>query len=25
LNKILLPETGKTLIADLLFTKYLYQ
>ncbi|MFA0125451.1 flagellar basal body-associated protein FliL, partial [Vibrio sp. 10N.261.48.A2] len=22
---ILLPETGKTLIADLLFTKYLYQ
>ncbi|WP_162045381.1 flagellar basal body-associated protein FliL [Vibrio taketomensis] len=25
LNAILLPETGKTLIADLLFTKYLYQ
>lgn len=25
LNTILLPETGKTLIADLLFTKYLYQ
>ncbi|MEZ9317233.1 flagellar basal body-associated protein FliL [Vibrio lentus] len=25
LNKILLPETGKTIIADLLFTKYLYQ
>ncbi|MDN3615498.1 flagellar basal body-associated protein FliL [Vibrio gallaecicus] len=25
LNKILLPETGKTVIADLLFTKYLYQ
>ena len=25
LNKILLIETGKTLIADLLFTKYLYQ
>ncbi|CAH6824812.1 Flagellar biosynthesis protein fliL [Vibrio chagasii] len=25
LNKILLPETGKNLIADLLFTKYLYQ
>ncbi|MDN3700712.1 flagellar basal body-associated protein FliL [Vibrio artabrorum] len=25
LNEILLPETGKTLIADLLFTKYLYQ
>ncbi|MDF2155982.1 flagellar basal body-associated protein FliL [Vibrio sp. CAU 1672] len=25
LNEILLPETGKTVIADLLFTKYLYQ
>ena len=25
LNSILLPETGKTVIADLLFTKYLYQ
>lgn len=25
LNEILLPETGKTIIADLLFTKYLYQ
>ena len=25
LNSILLPETGKTIIADLLFTKYLYQ
>lgn len=25
LNQILLPETGKTIIADLLFTKYLYQ
>ncbi|SON51375.1 Flagellar basal body-associated protein FliL-like protein [Vibrio tapetis subsp. tapetis] len=25
LNEILLAETGKTLIADLLFTKYLYQ
>ncbi len=25
LNNILLPETGKTVIADLLFTKYLYQ
>ncbi len=25
LNASLLPETGKTLIADLLFTKYLYQ
>lgn len=25
LNAILLPETGKTVIADLLFTKYLYQ
>ncbi|NLS13630.1 flagellar basal body-associated protein FliL [Vibrio sp. SM6] len=25
LNAILLPETGKPLIADLLFTKYLYQ
>ncbi|WP_428773632.1 flagellar basal body-associated protein FliL [Vibrio sp.] len=25
LNAILIPETGKTIIADLLFTKYLYQ
>ncbi|WP_114787969.1 flagellar basal body-associated protein FliL [Vibrio tetraodonis] len=25
LNAILLPETGRTVIADLLFTKYLYQ
>ena len=25
LNNILLPETGRTLIADLLFTKYIYQ
>jgi flagellar FliL protein len=25
LNETLLPETGKTIIADLLFTKYLYQ
>jgi len=25
LNATLLPETGKTIIADLLFTKYLYQ
>ncbi len=25
LNEILLPETGKTVISDLLFTKYLYQ
>lgn len=25
LNSILLPETGRTIIADLLFTKYLYQ
>ncbi|AUI87266.1 flagellar basal body-associated protein FliL [Vibrio azureus] len=25
INEILLPETGKTVIADLLFTKYLYQ
>ncbi|MGF1743223.1 flagellar basal body-associated protein FliL [Vibrio profundum] len=25
LNEILLPETGRTIIADLLFTKYLYQ
>jgi flagellar FliL protein len=25
LNETLLPETGKTVIADLLFTKYLYQ
>ncbi|MDP2573061.1 flagellar basal body-associated protein FliL [Vibrio penaeicida] len=25
LNEILLPETGKTVVADLLFTKYLYQ
>ncbi|KOO02280.1 flagellar basal body-associated protein FliL [Vibrio nereis] len=25
LNAALLPETGKTVIADLLFTKYLYQ
>ena len=25
LNESLLPETGKTIIADLLFTKYLYQ
>lgn len=25
LNDTLLPETGKTIIADLLFTKYLYQ
>lgn len=25
LNEILLPETGRTVIADLLFTKYLYQ
>ncbi|MEZ8826678.1 flagellar basal body-associated protein FliL [Vibrio amylolyticus] len=25
LNAILLPETGRTIIADLLFTKYLYQ
>ncbi|USD40997.1 flagellar basal body-associated protein FliL [Vibrio sp. SCSIO 43135] len=25
LNGILLPETGRTIIADLLFTKYLYQ
>lgn len=25
LNSVLLPETGKTIIADLLFTKYLYQ
>ncbi|WP_070962932.1 flagellar basal body-associated protein FliL [Vibrio sonorensis] len=25
LNSTLLPETGKTVIADLLFTKYLYQ
>jgi flagellar FliL protein len=25
LNSILLPETGRTTIADLLFTKYLYQ
>ncbi|MCE7628306.1 flagellar basal body-associated protein FliL, partial [Vibrio fluvialis] len=25
LNNILLPETGRPLIADLLFTKYIYQ
>ncbi|MGD8113020.1 flagellar basal body-associated protein FliL [Vibrio sp. TRT 21S02] len=25
LNSALLPETGRTIIADLLFTKYLYQ
>lgn len=25
INNILLPETGQTLIADLLFTKYIYQ
>ncbi|MGY0617558.1 flagellar basal body-associated protein FliL [Vibrio sp. FJH11] len=25
LNETLLPETGKTVISDLLFTKYLYQ
>lgn len=25
LNEILLPETGKTVVSDLLFTKYLYQ
>ncbi len=25
LNEILLPETGKNVVADLLFTKYLYQ
>ncbi len=25
LNEVLLPETGKVLVADLLFTKYLYQ
>jgi len=25
LNNTLLPETGRTIIADLLFTKYLYQ
>ncbi|MFB9137479.1 flagellar basal body-associated protein FliL [Vibrio sp. AK197] len=25
LNNILLPEVGRTIIADLLFTKYLYQ
>ena len=25
LNDILLPETGRTIIADLLFTKYIYQ
>ncbi|MDP5255734.1 MULTISPECIES: flagellar basal body-associated protein FliL [unclassified Vibrio] len=25
LNQVLLPETGKVLVADLLFTKYLYQ
>ncbi|CAH8229243.1 flagellar basal body-associated protein FliL [Vibrio aestuarianus] len=25
LNAVLLPETGRTVIADLLFTKYIYQ
>ncbi len=25
LNEILLPETGKAIVADLLFTKYIYQ
>ncbi|MCO4788437.1 flagellar basal body-associated protein FliL, partial [Vibrio cholerae] len=25
LNNILLPEVGRTVIADLLFTKYIYQ
>ncbi|MGL5652873.1 MAG: flagellar basal body-associated FliL family protein, partial [Vibrio sp.] len=25
LNNILLPEVGRTIIADLLFTKYIYQ